>query len=241
MRPSAGGDALAGRSRKSSLADVTTPLAGPSHRTPTTFFLANEETMKNSTADSDKTGGDSVYGVESLEETMCTTEDGGELEEEEEDGDGDCAGRRRSTLKSNPFKHKLGTSTEGEGILMPESSASPSPPRPRRPSPTTVSQPLTPLSLQSPVPSTSLPSSPKSTSTRSFRHSDEDSMQDDTGSQAVASSGDEDADSPPEMQDSAPQLIMPSIKMPSRRPFTDRGKDIGRLKVLVAGGSGKWL
>ncbi|CCC11520.1 hypothetical protein SMACR_02178 [Sordaria macrospora] len=37
---------------------------------------------------------------------------------------------------------------------------------------------------------------------------------------------------------SAPQLIMPSIKMPSRRPFTDQGKSMGRLKVLVAGDSG---
>jgi hypothetical protein len=37
---------------------------------------------------------------------------------------------------------------------------------------------------------------------------------------------------------SAPQLIMPSIKMPSRRPFTDEGKRMARLKVLVAGDSG---
>ncbi|KAK1751569.1 hypothetical protein QBC47DRAFT_416848 [Echria macrotheca] len=37
---------------------------------------------------------------------------------------------------------------------------------------------------------------------------------------------------------SVPQLIMPSIKMPSRRPFTDAGKSMGRLKVLVAGDSG---
>ncbi|KAK3322563.1 hypothetical protein B0H66DRAFT_515109 [Apodospora peruviana] len=37
---------------------------------------------------------------------------------------------------------------------------------------------------------------------------------------------------------SAPQLIMPSIKMPSRRPFTEEGKAMGRLKVMIAGGSG---
>ncbi|KAI1094726.1 hypothetical protein F5B19DRAFT_444517 [Rostrohypoxylon terebratum] len=37
---------------------------------------------------------------------------------------------------------------------------------------------------------------------------------------------------------SAPQLVMPSIKMPSRRPFTETGKSLGRLKVLVAGDSG---
>ncbi|KAI1344314.1 hypothetical protein F5Y15DRAFT_366177 [Xylariaceae sp. FL0016] len=37
---------------------------------------------------------------------------------------------------------------------------------------------------------------------------------------------------------SAPQLVMPSIIMPSRRPFTEAGKNIGRLKVLLAGDSG---
>jgi len=31
---------------------------------------------------------------------------------------------------------------------------------------------------------------------------------------------------------------MPSIKMPSRRPFTETGKALGRLKVLIAGDSG---
>ncbi|KAI1152822.1 hypothetical protein F4825DRAFT_297826 [Nemania diffusa] len=37
---------------------------------------------------------------------------------------------------------------------------------------------------------------------------------------------------------SAPQLVMPSINMPSRRPFTETGKNLGRLKILLAGNSG---
>ncbi|RPB27713.1 HSP90-domain-containing protein [Terfezia boudieri ATCC MYA-4762] len=37
---------------------------------------------------------------------------------------------------------------------------------------------------------------------------------------------------------SPPQFIMPTIKMPSRRPFTTRGKSVGRVKILVAGDSG---
>lgn len=47
-------------------------------------------------------------------------------------------------------------------------------------------------------------------------------------------------DLPASMLDSgsAPQLIMPSLKLPSRRPFTDEGKSMGRLKVLIAGDSG---
>ncbi|KAF2461364.1 hypothetical protein BDY21DRAFT_368610 [Lineolata rhizophorae] len=38
--------------------------------------------------------------------------------------------------------------------------------------------------------------------------------------------------------DGMPQLVMPSIKMPSRRPFTAKGKGMGRLKVMVAGEAG---
>jgi hypothetical protein len=34
------------------------------------------------------------------------------------------------------------------------------------------------------------------------------------------------------------QLIMPSLTMPDRRPFTERGKSMGRLKILVAGRKG---
>lgn len=40
-----------------------------------------------------------------------------------------------------------------------------------------------------------------------------------------------------ESSSSAPQLVMPSIKMPSRRPFTSTGKSLGRSKVLCAGAS----
>lgn len=43
----------------------------------------------------------------------------------------------------------------------------------------------------------------------------------------------------PEETNSNVQLVMPSIKMPSRRPFTEKGKRMGRLKVLLAGNSGR--
>lgn len=39
----------------------------------------------------------------------------------------------------------------------------------------------------------------------------------------------------------APQFIMPQIIMPSRRPFTDKGRRIGKLKILIAGDSGRFL
>ncbi|KKF96264.1 hypothetical protein CFO_g1379 [Ceratocystis platani] len=37
----------------------------------------------------------------------------------------------------------------------------------------------------------------------------------------------------------ASQFIMPTLTLPSRRPFTDVGKALGRIKILVAGASGK--
>ena len=97
-----------------------------------------------------------------------------------------------------------------------------------------ISHSLASLSVDSQAPLSSLASSPKSTSHRSYRPSDDGSV-DEASSQALASDSEVESDHPSELQDSAPQLIMPSIKMPSRRPFTDKGSAIGRLKVLLAG------
>ena len=109
----------------------------------------------------------------------------------------------------------------------------------------------------------SLSSSPKSLASRESRlksssASDDDlsTSADETGSQAVLSSGDEDENEVASnrvafpkgsqmdegaMQDSQPELIMPSIKMPSRRPFTSRGTHLGRFKIMVAGRKGMHL
>lgn len=73
---------------------------------------------------------------------------------------------------------------------------------------------------------------------------------DDGASQAVfSSSGEEDGeiDKSLEMHSKAavlgpgPQLVMPSLSLPSSRPFTERGSRMGNFRVLVAGrkGAGK--
>lgn len=100
-----------------------------------------------------------------------------------------------------------------------------------------ISRPYTPISFGSPAPR-SLISSPDSR-----RGSDVGSYSlDDAASQAVVSSGeDEEVTESMVESGSAPQLVMPSIKMPSRRPFTEKGKNMGRLKVLIAGDSGRRL
>ncbi|KAF4554235.1 Hypothetical protein D9617_5g071120 [Elsinoe fawcettii] len=84
---------------------------------------------------------------------------------------------------------------------------------------------------------------PGSGSPRSVRLSDDDAISfDDSASQAIlSSSGDEDDEerqlenrpaisSPP-----GPQLVMPSLLLPARRKFSDRGKQLGRLRMMVTG------
>jgi hypothetical protein len=94
----------------------------------------------------------------------------------------------------------------------------------------------------------SVTGTPRSGSFRSLRLSDgeEDQDQDEAASQAITSGGEEDDDEVAAEAESrqgsamnAPQLVMPSLAMPSRRPFTERGKQMGRLKVAVAGANGR--
>ena len=59
----------------------------------------------------------------------------------------------------------------------------------------------------------------------------------DAGSQAIASSSGEEEDDVA-VSEVMPQLVMPSIAMPARRPFTERGRRMGRLRVMVVGPKG---
>lgn len=43
----------------------------------------------------------------------------------------------------------------------------------------------------------------------------------------------------PAIAASSSMFVMPTIPMPSRKPFTDKGKTLGRFKVLIAGAQGK--
>lgn len=113
--------------------------------------------------------------------------------------------------------------------------------------------PIFPITPHSPSADSDSLGTPRSVSLRSFRLEDDDvSIADETGSQAVASSDESDdhdqqeeqqADRRPGEEHSpatseAPQLVMPSIKMPKRRPFTEKGKHMGKLKIMVLGGEG---
>ena len=129
--------------------------------------------------------------------------------------------RRRSTIKArSPQTSRRGSSHSNTSSSRAEVRSLP-----------TASQPAFPLHEPS------LPSSPDTRSSRSLPRSRASSGAGDNSSQAVLSSEDDEPVSSI-VQDSAPQLIMPSIKMPSRRPFTQRGKAMGRCKIMVAGSKG---
>jgi hypothetical protein len=214
------------------------PSLDPRTAVPTTFFLSRSPHASDDELDSPPGEPtdlkESMYGVQSLGETLSRSElaastprsileDGQPISspsQESEDSEELQSSRRRSTIK--PF------GPGGQDYLS------------RPPLSDSVSRPLTPLNPDEP---SSLPSSPKSISNHSIRPLDEISITDEICSQALMS-GDEDErpGSSPRLGPGgagASQLIMPSLKMPSRRPFTDRGKAMGRFKVLLAGAPGK--
>lgn len=214
----------------------------PSRNTPTSFFIASEETMNQASKAAAPGNSLNTFGVESLNGTGCDAfghDDNGSSDGEGQIRDGHD-GRRRSTLKPVITARHRDSSLElneqplNDGRVAEGSSSHPSC---RRASTLSTSESLASISQTSLFQGLSLTNSPKSTSTRSFRPSDDESM-DEVSSQAVASSGDDENEPSSEILDSSPQLIMPSIKMPSRRPFTEKGKGIGLLKILIAGDSG---
>lgn len=243
MRPMPSDDALLGRSRSTSFTDnVTTPMPGAHQPPQMTYFLADEKSMEASLDRSSSTISRSResmkqngFGVESLETTTAS------LVSQDNDERSGRLGKARSNWKNTLTRGFAGNDTEDESRSRspsPKSSQNASrdmsPSEPRRSPINNASQPFTPLSLASPLLG-SVASGPSSR-----RNSEADFYTDDAASQAIISSGEEERDTPSEVVDSsASQLVMPSIKMPSRRPFTERGRNIGRLKILIAGDSGE--
>ena len=227
MRPSFAGESPAlGASR--SKPESTRPLPGGAHDTPTSFFLATEEMLERGNAHAGSSSTVSSFGVQSLQDTMRGAWEHAENDLTEREG---FHGATDFTVRPAPRARKNSLSDlEQTPSASTESSSL------GRFLPSSAPQSIMSSSQASLAPGSSMPSSPKSVSTRFYGHSDEDSLSDER-SQVITSS--EDEETYPSIQDSDPQLIMPSIRMPSRRPFTERGKAIGRLKVLVAGDSGR--
>lgn len=199
---------------------------------------------------------DDNYGVQSLDETLEAAFAPKSPEFSSSPSNADSAKKRKV---GNPVHPKIAAAAQRiissdrstERPSSRNSSVSSHLVRPLTPSPTrrharsdsltSLGRSFTPLRIHD----TNLPSTPRSASVRSVRLSDEEgSIIDDTASQALHSSS-EDEDVPAdntlvesEPPSSVPQLVMPSISMPTRRPFTERGKRIPRLKIMLAGPSG---
>jgi hypothetical protein len=209
-----------------------------------TYFIADEKTMEASQNHSPtilpkprEFPKGSTYGVESIETTISSLAHDSDESEEKVQRARQNWKRHLRQQTPTPGEEDLPESTSPSLKSSGDASRNVSPSHQRRSSQATISRPFTPLSFGSPAPA-SVISSPDSR-----RNSDAGSYMDDIASQAVVSSGDEDREIGSELIDSgsAPQLVMPSIKMPSRRPFTERGKNMGRLKMLIAGDSGIYL
>jgi len=201
------------------------------------------ETVSSSTPDVQ----DSTYGVRSIDSTTNSSIYRGSLYELAGAGAGTGTGTDASEASSRP-------TSRSDSPFMPDlarryvrgssTGSSPIPPTTR------VTGPLTPLLLRSPVHGSVTDSAPMSTpnsvSLRSLRLSDDEYSVDEAGSQALTSSGEDEeevdetmlAEGAQTQTESLPQLVMPSISMPRRRPFTERGKNIGKLKIMVAGSKG---
>jgi hypothetical protein len=220
MRPIAGSEAFQPRSRKSSVAE---PLPGSSTQSasPVTFFLRRGSQANETSSSADAVPWQAPPCLQTVADPLdYPTQFPLTGIAKNDTDDAAQSPRRRSTLKAREPAFCQGSPA---GICH---------------MPPVQQESLTPLLV--PSDTSSLPSSPKSTSTRSLRPSETGSTTGDTGSQAMLSSGDEELGPglSSQLTEEAPQLIMPSIKIPSRRPFTERGKRIGNFKILVAGGKG---
>ncbi|KAL4927801.1 uncharacterized protein BDV17DRAFT_282444 [Aspergillus undulatus] len=237
------------RSRKSSLDQQQ--WIDPRSTTPSTFFLSRNHRDGPDSPVEPESSRDSMYGVQSFDGTTSASSDVAaslpELvssrskpvslstspappqqwsnEAEKEAGAAIREPFQNSTLKDAGTTH----SSRLEPSLPLSNLTSP--------------RPLTPLNFLNSDDPSSLPSSPKSFTNQSTRHLDDISITDEIASEAIAS-GEEEEESHPTLNpgsDAMSQLIMPSITIPSRRPFTDKGRALGRVKMLLAGatGSGK--
>lgn len=198
-----------------------------------------EQSMQSSrTSDAAKRQRGSTYGVQSLADTLETAF-GSELPT----GDNSQSSASAHTVSNRLTARRPSHDSSRSARRDPGSSKlSPHRPSNKKTSNQSSLHPCSPLNTESrsPVAPSAMPSTPRSVSLQSLKLSDEEGGFDESGSQAITSSGEEE-ETTLEESGSFPQLVMPSLQMPSRRPFTTKGKAMGKLKVLVAGQAGTSL
>lgn len=217
------------------------PRASDNHASQTTYFLADEAALDTALEQSFTSFSTSLNaGGDSRKQQQQAAPAAGSVE----------SGPTSPCVKSTPTRDRdsslSGTSATGsfddhadaDGDEDDLSLASDAPSQ-RKDQPyvnNNPSRPITPMMLATSGPASAI------SGVSSRRNSVTASVCDEATSQALSLTEDAEQEPLSSMMDSgsAPQLVMPSIKMPSRRPFTDEGKRIGRLKILIAGDSGTY-
>lgn len=242
MRPIPGGDALTPavkpRSRKSSI----DPVAPVSH-VPTSFVFKRFEDLEQTAApshvatSSGRHEDHGTYGVQSLADTL---EAAFGPEDAPKRTDSLKAERTKGHGAKSPRPVSHGSSIDS--ATLPDDARANKTWKLKRNHSNHGS--YTPLKLptadvSSPYPTSAMPSTPTSASITSLKLSDEDSTMDEAVSQAAMSgAGEEDHVEIQQDGLSFPQLVMPVMQMPTRRPFTTKGKAMSKLKVMVVGETG---
>ncbi|KAK0630606.1 hypothetical protein B0T17DRAFT_576900 [Bombardia bombarda] len=230
MRPIPGDDAF-GRSRAS---DSDPPSAfnlptGPQM----TYFLADESTIGSAPqqppAAIHRSKDNNLNNTRKTSAAADSTESSRPRRLSHHNLDKEGSSSRGGSNKPPPVQVEPVVKQDDETILRPVT-----PPPFRSSAPSNFSMPVTPSLMGVSGPASAM------SSVSSRRNSFSGSLFDDSSNHAPSLDGEAYRELPASMMDSgsAPQLVMPSIKMPSRRPFTDEGKSMGRLKVLIAGDSG---
>lgn len=214
MRPFPGDDAF-GRQRSSDREGLSS--LNSTANSQMSFFLADEATV-DSYLDQPSIGGSQSRNTKKAVDAGC----GLSAERGERVTGTSRSASRDSGIEYGSTYSPLSTASFPSPTPVPTSSRNRAP----------LSRPITPITLGTSV-TGSLMSSPSSRRDSLAGSISENAISSDEDEQIIESAGHVTADS-----GSAPQLVMPSIKMPSRRPFTETGKSLGRLRIMVAGRSG---
>ena len=230
MRPLPGDDAVRGRSSRTVDGDIPFGLPqGP----PMSFFIGDESTAIPSSPQPSPTSFYRPKDVTPVSSSSSTRKN--------------PTGPSEPAASHNPFsRHHHRLESRDSSTSRPSRNPKNLPDLLRHGDDPPSTPPMRPSAhtLMSPGGGPSGPASAAMSDISSRRGSFSGSLLDDMSSHAPSLYGgavaDEEGDPPASMLDSgsAPQLIMPSLKLPSRRPFTHEGKSMGRLKVLIAGDSG---
>ena len=240
MRPQLGGDALTPavkpRSRKSSVDHAVAP---PWSNVPTTFVMKRADEVEQPMAPVQAAPAtaryqDGTYGVQSLADTLEAAFGSESTAPGKEPVNASKTGNH-SARSSASVSHASSTNSVPRLDTFKADAAR----KLKRDFGSSAPLKLPGADVPSPHPLSAFSSTPRSASITSLKLSDEEFAMDDAASQAVFSSGEEEETvETQQVPSSFPQLVMPVMQMPTRRPFTTRGKAMGKLKVMVAGETG---